>query len=52
MAIAVLHCSNFVPIDFLVIRLIILRFFVNQIANKKRELNMKHKKRLGNEVKL
>lgn len=45
-----MHCNGFVPAAFLVISLIILRFILNQITDKKKEINMDQVKRSGNNL--
>jgi hypothetical protein len=46
-----LHCNGFVPVAFLVISLIILRFILSQITYKKKEKDMEQVKKRDNKVK-
>jgi uncharacterized membrane-anchored protein YhcB (DUF1043 family) len=45
-----LHCNGFVPVAFLVISLIILRFILSQLTNKKKETDMEQVKKRVNKV--
>jgi len=45
-----LHCNGFVPVAFLVISLIILRFILSQITNKKKDTDMEQVKNKVNKV--
>ena len=45
-----MHCNGFVPVAFLVISLIILRFILSQITNKKKDTDMEQVKNKVNKV--
>jgi uncharacterized membrane-anchored protein YhcB (DUF1043 family) len=45
-----LNCNGFVPVAFLVISLIILRFILSQLTNKKKETDMEQVKKRVNKV--
>jgi uncharacterized membrane-anchored protein YhcB (DUF1043 family) len=45
-----LHCNGFVPVAFLVISLIILRFILSQLTNKKKVTDMEQVKNRVNKV--
>lgn len=50
LGVASLHCNGFVPVAFLVISLIILKFILSQLTNKKKETDMEQVKRRVNKV--
>ncbi len=45
-----MHCNGFVPVAFLVISLIISRFILNLITDKKKETDMEQVKKRVNKV--